>query len=66
MDKTALAKLLYEALTSQPGDGISPEQRTSDEGFGFQAADGGKTVLEGSYDLAAVAEAIIADRSLGR
>jgi hypothetical protein len=58
MNKEQLAKIIYDALISQSGDGIGA--RWSDDcGFGFQAADNGLTILDGNYDLEAVAEKIL-------
>jgi hypothetical protein len=58
MNKEQLAKIIYDALVSQSGDGIGA-LRSDDCGFGFQAADNGLTILDGAYDLEAVAEKIL-------
>lgn len=55
MSPDDLANMIYAALVAQPGDNLD---RTSN-GFGFKQADDGKTILDGAYDLDAVAVAVL-------
>jgi hypothetical protein len=63
MTADQLARRLFDLLTSQPGDGIGgPPMRPEGDLFGYRGAGDGRTILDGRYDLTAVALALLEAR----